>query len=127
MSEAASGRVVAAAALAEAARAALLGAEALARAAAPWPADLARRGLAAPAFRIAALSLALPCLPRSPPGAALMVELLGADRHPPGLRRLVLHVVGAASGAASVAVSLAPPDERPKTVSPGAVSLGAVS
>lgn len=122
MSEAASGRVVPAAVLAEAARAALLGAEALARAAAPWPADLARLGLAAPAFRIAELRLALPCLPRSPPGAALVVELLGADRHPPGLRRLVLRVAAAASGETSVAVSLAAPDERPEAVSPGGVS-----
>lgn len=111
--------MVPAATLARAARGALRDAEALARAAAPWPADLARLGLAAPAFRIAELSLALPCLPRSPPGAALVVELLGADRHKPGSRLLVLRVVGAASGEARVAVSLKAPDERPGVVPPG--------
>lgn len=118
MNAGASGQVVRVTALAAAAQAAVLDAEALARAATPWPADLRRFGFSTPAFRLAGLSLALACLPRSPPGIAPEVEVLGADQRPPGWRMLVLRVNSIPPSAISVAVHLIAPADKSHKAAP---------
>lgn len=112
------GQVVRVTALAAATQAAMRDAEALARAAAPWPADLRRFGFSAPTFRLADLSLALACLPRSPPGIAPEIEVLGADQRPPGWRMLVLRVSSVPPSVISVAVHLIVPADKSHKAAP---------